>query len=190
LYVVDAQTGQEKWSFKPEEFDMVRYSPAVAGDTVYFGGYYLYAVDTQTGEQKWEFETAGEMRSPAIGDDGTVYFGIMNDYLYAVDGQTGEEKWKIKLGGIPASPAIANGTVYVSFSGLPSYGRLYAVDIDTRQERWHSMLTGGCSQTLRLRRALSMSEAEVAIIPSMPWMLRPARNYGVSKQRAQCTLPR
>ena len=40
------------------------------------------------------------MNSPAIGSDGTVYVGSMDDgKVYAINGQTGEEKWEFQTKG-------------------------------------------------------------------------------------------
>jgi outer membrane protein assembly factor BamB len=95
FYAINAQTGEEKWSFTPMMGDFVYSSPALLDDTVYFGGSEgLYALDIQTGEEKWLFETESTVQSPAIGDDGTIYFGSKDPALYAVDAQTGELKWK------------------------------------------------------------------------------------------------
>ncbi len=145
FYALDAQTGQEKWHFEPEGIELVYSSPAISGDTIYFGGqfHHLYAVDTQTGEQKWAFPTRGVVNyAPAIGDDGTVYFGSKDTLIYAVDGQTGEEKWTNNLAGmswVTSSPAIANGIVY---AGTSDGYRLHAIQMDTGEELW-AFKTGG-----------------------------------------------
>ena len=59
---------------------------------------------------------------PAIGADGTIYFGSTDQYLYAFspaqDPANPQPKWKYKTGGgIQNSPTIGlDGTIYV---GIP-----------------------------------------------------------------------
>ena len=72
----------------------------------------LYAAP---GDLKWKFQAGGGVfSSPAIGADGTVYFGSQDSSLYGLT-QGGELKWSYKTGnGIGSSPAIgADGTVYI-----------------------------------------------------------------------------
>ena len=75
-----------------------------------------------------KYETGdGIYSSPAVGADGTVYFGSDDTYLYALNAD-GSLKWKYATGGwISSSPAVgADGTVYIG-SG-DSY--LYALNAD------------------------------------------------------------
>ena len=63
----------------------------------------------------WEFETGGYVYSPAIGSDGTVYVGSLDDKLYAINPKSGVKLWEFETGDIvESSPAIgSDGTVYV-----------------------------------------------------------------------------
>ena len=64
----------------------------------------------------WEFETeTWGSSSPAIGSDGTVYVGSVDNKLYAINGKTGDKLWEFETGaGVLSSPAIgSDGTVYV-----------------------------------------------------------------------------
>ncbi|MBK8946641.1 MAG: PQQ-binding-like beta-propeller repeat protein [Ignavibacteriae bacterium] len=66
------------------------------------------------GTIKWEFQTRGnEITSPAIDEDGTIYFGSSDSSLYALNSD-GSKKWEFKTGGsITSSPTIGeNGTIY------------------------------------------------------------------------------
>ena len=94
---------------------------------------------------RWSYTTGGViMSSPALGADGTIYFGSMDGYLYAVD-PSGILKWKFATTtsgtqkGIVASPAVGyDGTIFVGARN----GNLYAVDPDSGLEKWH-YTTGG-----------------------------------------------
>lgn len=90
----------------------------------------LRALDPVDGSQKWEFPVqVGSDVSPAVGSDGTVYFGTDSGYYYAI-GPDGREKWRIDIGRttIPGygevraeadgAPAIGpDGTLYFGHSG-------------------------------------------------------------------------
>ncbi len=47
-----------------------------------------------TGVQKWKFTTGNQVESSAaLGDDGTIYIGSLDDNLYAIN-PDGSQKWK------------------------------------------------------------------------------------------------
>ena len=74
---------------------------------------------------RWIFETGGQIRSsPAVGLDGTVYVGSLDNKLYAVS-PNGKLAWSFEaLAYVFSSPAVAgDGTVY--FGSVD--GHLYAV---------------------------------------------------------------
>jgi outer membrane protein assembly factor BamB len=87
---------------------------------------------------KWSFTTGFWVySSPAIGVDGTIYFGSDDNKLYAIN-PDGSQKWSFATTDrVRSSPAIgADGTIYVG-----SYdGKLYAINPDASQ-KW-SFTTG------------------------------------------------
>ena len=108
-------------------------SPALgSNDTVYVGSYdqYLYAINSTNGQIRWRFsveptrsnEYAYIWSSPAIGGDGTIYFGT-DHHLGGNGGSDGEFyalnpngtlKWVYRLSdSVYSDPAIgADGTIY------------------------------------------------------------------------------
>jgi len=70
--------------------------------------------------------------SPAIGSDGTIYFGTFNGRLWAVN-PNGTRKWVFRAGReIKSSPAVgADGTIYFGSRDR----KFYAVDANGR-EKW------------------------------------------------------
>ena len=77
---------------------------------------------------KWKYQTDNHVNSsPAIGVDGTIYFGSDDNYVYALY-PNGTLKWKYMTGGyVYSSPAIdSDGTIYVG--GLDKY--VYALNSD------------------------------------------------------------
>ncbi len=95
-----------------------------------------YDTSTNPGLDKWWFPTSGGMSiSPAIGADGTIYFGC-GAALCAVN-PDGTQKWQFATGGgVSSSPAIdADGTIYVGCGD----SHLYALTDggqDTVTEKW------------------------------------------------------
>jgi len=145
LYAFSEDEPQLKWKYEVGDFydgHLVDSSPAIGNDgTIYFGtdpygasGQNPIQVTTNfwavnpNGTLKWVFETEdGVESSPAIGADGTIYFGSYDGYLYSVkdaDNQ-GVLNWKFKTNdSIDGSP-IVDGDGIVYFASRDSY--LYAL---------------------------------------------------------------
>ncbi|MDP7012075.1 MAG: PQQ-binding-like beta-propeller repeat protein, partial [Verrucomicrobiota bacterium] len=83
----------------------------------------------------WEFETGGVVySSPAIGSDGTVYVGSLDNKLYAINGKSGVKLWEFKTGDeVWALPSIgSDGTVYVGSDD----NKLYAINGKSGDKLW------------------------------------------------------
>jgi outer membrane protein assembly factor BamB len=88
---------------------------------------------------KWSFTTGSRIySSPAIGADGTIYVGSIDNNLYAIN-PDGSQKWSFTTGYcVYSSPAIgADGTIYVGSWDK----KFYAINPDGSQ-KW-SFTTGG-----------------------------------------------
>ena len=106
------------------------YSDASSGKLVALG---------TNGVEKWEFKTAEDIHSsPAIGPDGTIYFGCRDRKLHAIN-HDGTERWSYPTGAwVDSSAAIGtNGDVY--FGSWD--GKFYALTADGRK-KWE-FSTGG-----------------------------------------------
>ena len=94
------------------------------------------------GSKRWDFQTGHIIdSSPAIGSDGTVYFGGYDAKVYALDGITGAKKWEVQTGsGVNSSPAIgSDGTVYIgSYDGM-----VYALNGANGVKKWEFQTGGG-----------------------------------------------
>jgi outer membrane protein assembly factor BamB len=157
LFAVDID-GNLRWTHTADAF--LYSSPAVSadGNTIFVGSGdgVLYALG-RDGSELWSFETTGFglmggaiFASPAIGIDGTVYLGALNDpNLYALDPNDGNVKW-IRRFEHPfdedypqtgtvldwpfASPVVgADGTIYQRLLFEPN---LYAIDPNTGSIIW------------------------------------------------------
>jgi outer membrane protein assembly factor BamB len=124
-------------------------SPALdPGDgTIYFGS---GSSDYPTGDfhavhpdgtEKWVIKKGNYVKSsPAVGSDGTIYFGSNKFYAIKPDGT---EKWPPHTldGSVSASPAIAaDGTIYIGSNGSND-AKLYAFNPDGT-EAWNFPLDG------------------------------------------------
>jgi outer membrane protein assembly factor BamB len=130
----EGDIGVLNWKFSTGIFydgHLVDSSPAIGVDgTIYFGtdqygadGHEPIPVKTSfwavnpDGTLKWSLETEdGVESSPAIGPDGTIYFGSYDNHLYAVkdDGTKGVLKWKFQTNdSVDGSPTIdGDGVIY------------------------------------------------------------------------------
>jgi len=141
LYALDGKTGTKKWEAKMNGSEQAQASPSIGFDgTVYIGGggsnrNTLYALDGKTGESLWRFETGNQGTvTPAIGSDGVVYLGSMDNKIYALNGATGTLKWSYRVEHhVTAPPAIGtDGTVYFG-----SWDRkVYALNGKSGKEIW------------------------------------------------------
>jgi len=145
LYALNPTDGSCKWSYAVSgSVDLS--SPVIGEDgTIYFGSGYitisngtyeggLYAL-TPNGALKWKFtipytdplasmdHLLHEYATPAIGTDGTVYYGACDSNLYALNPGDGSCKWQyFTNNNIQAAPAIgADGTLYLMSNGNTLY---------------------------------------------------------------------
>ena len=106
----------------------------------------LYAINPN-GTKKWDFETEGPIfSSPAIGDDGTIYFGSNDKKLYALD-TSGNKIWELLSEGIISfSPAVSSdGTIFFSsHKSTPTYlhNYLYAIN-PNGTKKWKRFMSSG-----------------------------------------------
>jgi len=119
-----------KWAFSTAGRISADAAVTADGRTIYAASHdgNLYAIGAE-GQRRWAYDAGDKIwSSPAIGADGTVYFGSDADRLYAVD-PSGRERWQLSTavplvkgdnaeGGrrdVDTSPAVLDdGTVVVA----------------------------------------------------------------------------
>ena len=150
FYALNPADGSELWK-SDSSYGVPMTKPAISpSGTIYFAGgdNKIYAIDPSSSvgnsrDSLWEFATGSYLTdtSPAIGADGSVYNGgLNNDKLYALD-SNGGEKWNFAPGGdVRTSPAIAaDGTIYFGSRGKS----LFALDSNADGDNKWSYQTGG-----------------------------------------------
>src|SRR5258708_18415425 len=152
-----ARFTQLKWKFTTQ--GKVFSSPAVVGNTIFFGSadHFLYSVDSATGKQDWKVEGGSGIRSSPTVSGGAVFFTSYDSDFYALDAETGKLRWKFKTAGehrftakhvhgsqpaaesMPdpydvflSSPLVWHGAVYFGSGD----GNVYALDVATGALRW------------------------------------------------------
>ncbi len=145
LYAIDANSGEELWSFSTA-YDVMS-SVLINENMLYFEcGNNCYALDKITGAELWMFsnddpEGAEKLdpwdyhhASPVL-DDTTVYFGCGDGRLYGFDKLNGELNFlyeTIDSSAIRSTPVIQNGILYFGdWNGI-----IYALDILTHDTLW------------------------------------------------------
>ena len=137
--------GTVKWTFETEGY-VDNSAPALAEDGAIYvgfsnaapGGISKLVALNPNGTERWEFQVPAPIpSSPAVGEEGTVYFLSKEGRLYAVD-RGGRLRWSKYTTVFPrsallSSPALGeDGTIYV---GADDYA-LYAFSPDG-EEQWH-----------------------------------------------------
>ncbi|WP_254521891.1 PQQ-binding-like beta-propeller repeat protein [Natrinema caseinilyticum] len=161
LYAFDVDTGEKRWHSDAEyRWDtdtedstslFLDFHFQIAGGNVLLekwdadGKNPLLALDATTDEEVWEF-TTDEDGDGSLVRNGAVYVGG-GDTLSVLNAKTGEVEWTFTANERWTTPlSIADGTLFlqsnrtvVPDSGSVEYPTtLYAVDIQTGEERWQN----------------------------------------------------
>jgi outer membrane protein assembly factor BamB len=159
---VELATGKVKWTYAPGLDDL--YSPAVNGDTLYFGsfntngGAAMIALDAATGNEVWTHPVAEmwEVATPTIAGglavSGLFSYDIDNGgAIVALDLATGSQVWR-QDPGLDAiyTPKARGTTLYAGSFSSSGNAALIAFDLATGKPLWafvppgnHDGLFGG-----------------------------------------------
>lgn len=133
LYALIANNGRFMWEYDADA--PVRSAPLVTNDRIIFGAESgeLFSLEL-SGNRKWAFRTRKAITStPAIDDDGIIYFGSFDGFVYAVDAENGYSQWRFRTQGpVVASPVVKDMMVYIGSTD----GKLYCLNAETGREKW------------------------------------------------------
>lgn len=116
MFALDS-SGNVLWNASPTLNANVSPAMLPSGSIVYSGNDGVLRMVDRDGVEQWTFNTGDTLNhsSPAIGDDGTIYIGTLNEGLYAISAD-GSLLWhKPNIDGVNGRPAISSdGNIIVS----------------------------------------------------------------------------
>ncbi|SEN32606.1 Outer membrane protein assembly factor BamB, contains PQQ-like beta-propeller repeat [Halorientalis persicus] len=118
---------------------------SVADGTAYFvTDGRIEARSTADGSLSWEWTDGTMIRTVPTIADGMVYAGGRGEPgPYRIDAGNGQTLDQIDIDGYTGQPVVADGTVYFSVQpDLDADLRLYAVDADSLETRWQTIVPG------------------------------------------------
>ena len=126
--------GEVRWQYTTDEHSSFTSSPTIANGVLYIGSAKgdLLALSLEDGSLLWKFITSGEVASTvAVGQDGTIYFGSMDNKIYAVNPE-GKMLWFFNTEDVvTASPVIdSKGVIYIGSRD----SNMYAINPDGTQK--------------------------------------------------------
>jgi outer membrane protein assembly factor BamB len=129
-----------KWKYTTLNNDWIEDTPVISNDgTIYFGASWDFYSIKPNGTFNWMIETGNLISgsSPAIDENGIIFFGNWGGTLFAVN-PNGTLKWQFNAkGSIATSPVIAYETIYFGTNN----NRFWAVN-SNGTEKWN-FTTGG-----------------------------------------------
>lgn len=143
---VQAGGGRRKWEASAGGTMYAGTSAAIGPDrTIYVDCGNGIKAYTPAGGVRWSFAGGVGSCTPAVGADGTIYYGNHASKFYAIN-PNGTQKWAVDISGSPyeSSPTIdAQGNVYFSTWD----GHLYSLSGATGQVNWVRSIPGGASNS-------------------------------------------
>ena len=126
LWALDATNGRLIWRFHRGVSGWPTMgSPAVAGNTVYFGlgsGTQFWALNLENGHILWSFDTGDRLTSTALVAGDSIYVATWHGNIFALERINGKKRWSYALNtshgqsvvdGVGGSMALAGGHLYV-----------------------------------------------------------------------------
>lgn len=147
----DADTGDEYWSFEPED-GSIRSAATVVDGTVFVPNRLprgpntpeenedregkLYALDAETGDELWEQTVEGTPNDAPAVADGMLHVGTLEGFVYGIDADSGDINWEFEADGIINSlTPVADGIVYAATSDDET---VYALDAESGSVVWET----------------------------------------------------
>lgn len=135
VYALDAATGDDRWTFQMEwgssNAPVVETNNLLVRDA----GGTLYSLDPVTGDERWR--ASNVEGSFVVGGDSIVT--IVDDTIRAIGKNDGDDIWQLESS-FSAKVSVSADLAFISDTELSndvqSIQSLYAVDVETGQERW------------------------------------------------------
>jgi hypothetical protein len=130
---------------------------------LYFGAFdkMIYALDVESGRELWKREVQDWVwDSPAVAN-GLLIAGDLSGHVYGLNSDDGTSAWEIQTEDdqpVVGTPLIQDGTAYFASGDA----RVYAVDVETGQERWSETITSEFSgQILIIQTGTSVRDVPI-----------------------------
>lgn len=153
LYSLDASSGAQRWSFKPESGAKFRSAPAYQGGFVVAASAdgTVYCVDASSGIEKWRFPAGLSVTSPLAvsGDSALVASG--DGRVLRIRMADGQPVWQYAMQGefMSSAPCAGGGAVFVTTLGTRAEGGwVCAIDENTGALRWRTQIPGWLGNTV------------------------------------------
>ncbi|HHT9146265.1 MAG TPA: outer membrane protein assembly factor BamB family protein [Candidatus Wunengus sp. YC61] len=169
VYALNRKDGSRKWIYTASEgiSSTASIDTATDANAVYVGAEdgNLYSLSRTTGSLNWKYTTGNAITSsPAIGKNGSIYFGSADNNIYSVS-KNGALQWTYTTKDeVNSSPAIgSNELLYIGSSD----GYLYAIGAEST-----TTLTAGFSATPTSGEApltVKFTDESVGNVSSWQW---------------------
>lgn len=161
IYAINAQDGQIRWLYPPEDYTRLSGPPVIAGHLLYAGtsgsiGHeeqsYFCALDAETGAEVWRYPNPRGGYIGAVVHHETIYVSSGDRSLYALDKKSGMLRWQHQFAAPGHYPAtIANNVLYIANDGA------YALSSEDGAVLWHQHL--GSSPSVSFRQPVVLDGA-------------------------------
>lgn len=156
MRAIDADTGQEDWSFGGHTGTVEEVAVSPDGETVFTGSSddTVKAVDVSTESETWSFGTTTTVRSITVAPDGeTVYVGNNdvsgNGRVFAIGTESGSQEWEMNPFDTVDALAAAPDGDHV-YAGVHD-STVLELDAETGSTGWTSTEPGGSVFALSIR---------------------------------------
>lgn len=151
LTSLDAQTGKQKWTFKPTQGRWIA-APLVTSKMIYAPNAdgILYALDL-SGNLKWKFETGNPIWSTPVTDGKVLYLTSMDQNVYAIGIDSGNKIWATSLkGAILGSPVLSEDGLSIYAGSLNK--EIYSLKTEDGSVTWKISLKDGIWEGPKLEK--------------------------------------
>lgn len=143
VYMVDAESRTEIWSFTAEQ-DKGHFvaGPVVAGDLVLVpsSDHHLYALDLDTGKLVWKYKARAGLWAAVAVDENAAYLAGMDHYLYAVSLSNGQRLWEIDIAGPMLHAPVLDGDGILYLTAMTE--EVIAVNTASQRVVWREPIVG------------------------------------------------